>query len=127
MNRARAWSVIAAFVCGVDCAATDGRWPSSSACEVHEDCVIAMVAPGPDVCCDITVTAMPIAVANLRASEAYRREHCASASCPPVELPGALPLPCGQVARCIAGACANACDDPTWSPPAKASATRSPP
>lgn len=44
----------------------------------------------------------------------YRKQHCAKASCPGAPLPGAEPIECARVARCVRGKCARACDDPSY-------------
>lgn len=44
----------------------------------------------------------------------YRREHCSGVTCPEAPLPGAEPVECMRVARCVKGKCAPACDDPTY-------------
>jgi hypothetical protein len=94
---------------------SDRAWPKNapprSACEKDEDCAIVPVAPaGPDPCCEITVTAMPLSVRFLQWMESWREKNCAGVACPPLRLPGALLADCGYKPRCDGGKCANACN-----------------
>ena len=84
--------------------------PPAQACQADADCSVAVDAPvGSDPCCNVTVTAMPIANRYLQFMNEWRAGHCAGVSCPPLSLPGAQPAPCGLTARCNRGTCDNTC------------------
>lgn len=84
--------------------------PPPAACAVDTDCTIALV--GPDTanpCCDVTMTAAPLAKAYLTFMADWRKQHCeAKPSCKPLALPG-HPAACAHEARCVAGRCENRC------------------
>jgi|GEM_PF-6996464 len=91
--------------------------PSATACHLDTDCSVAVSAPDPSkLCCDVTVTAQPIANAYLQAVAQWRTSACANVSCPPGALPGARLAPCGYEPRCVASACINACGQPPRPP-----------
>ena len=84
--------------------------PPTQSCKVDADCTMAVDAPvGSDPCCNVTVTAMPIAVRYVQFMDQWRKGNCAGVSCPPLSLPGAQPALCGLTARCNAGTCDNSC------------------
>lgn len=92
-------------------------WPTDAppvtACEVDADCAILISGPaGPDPCCDVTLTAAPMAVAFLTFMNGWRTQHCTGVTCPPMMLPGAQLADCGYQPRCHAGTCSNYCDVP---------------
>ncbi len=82
--------------------------PPIDGCTVDADCVVAVTAPS-DLCCDYTVTAMPMSTKYLGFVAAARKASCAGVTCPPEALPGAQLAPCGYEARCNSGKCTNAC------------------
>lgn len=82
--------------------------PPIDGCTVDADCTIAVSAPS-DLCCDFTVTAMPISAKYLGFVAAARKASCAGVTCPPEALPGAQLAPCGYEPRCNSGKCTNAC------------------
>lgn len=93
--------------------------PPAQACQADADCTVAVDAPvGSDPCCNVTVTALPIAVRYLQFMEEWRKGHCAGVSCPPLSLPGAQPAPCGLKGRCNAGTCNHSCGLPPDGGPA---------
>jgi hypothetical protein len=94
---------------------SDRAWPKDApprgACEKDEDCAIVPVAPaGPDPCCDVTVTAMPVSVRFLQWMESWQKKSCAGVTCPPLQVPGALLADCGYKPRCNGGTCDNSCN-----------------
>ena len=94
---------------------SDRAWPKDapprSACEKDEDCAIVPVAPaGPDPCCEVTVTAMPVSVRFLQWMENWQKKNCAGVACPPLMVPGALLADCGYKPRCDGGTCDNSCN-----------------
>jgi hypothetical protein len=90
--------------------------PPSTTCSAHADCVmIVWDGPSPpDPCCDVRLGYAPMAKAYVDFITAYRAAHCTGApACPAAPLPGAEPACCAGIARCVAGTCKSACDDPT--------------
>ncbi len=84
--------------------------PPVQGCKVDADCTVAVDAPlGSDPCCNVTTTAMPIAVAYVQFMQEWQKKSCAGVSCPPLSLPGAQPAPCGMRGRCDKGTCSNSC------------------
>jgi len=84
--------------------------PAVQACKVDADCTVAVDAPvGADPCCNVTTTAMPIAVAYVQFMDTWQKANCAGVSCPPMSLPGAQTAPCGMRGRCDKGTCNNSC------------------
>lgn len=100
--------------------------PAAMECKAHEDCVVMPTAPGGDPCCDVTVTIGPRNREYLARIAAYREQACDDVECPPLELPGARPAPCGEVPRCLKGQCDIACNDPTYDPSAPPAAATPP-
>jgi hypothetical protein len=87
--------------------------PAVQACKVDADCTVAVdAALGPDPCCNVTTTAMPIAVAYVQFMDRWQKANCAGVSCPPLSLPGAQTAPCGMRGRCEKGTCTNSCGLP---------------
>lgn len=82
--------------------------PPIDGCTVDADCTIAVSAPS-DLCCDYTVTAMPISSKYLGFVAAARKASCTGVTCPPEALPGARLAPCGYEPHCVSGKCANGC------------------
>lgn len=91
--------------------------PAIDACTVDTDCTIAVSAPS-DLCCDYTVTAMPISVKYLAFVETARKTSCGGVTCPPGALPGARLAACGYEPHCKSGKCDNGCT-PVLSPTGK--------
>jgi hypothetical protein len=85
--------------------------PPAYACKLDADCTVAVSAPA-DVCCDRTVTALPISTAYLEYVAGLRKTECAGVSCPSQSFPGARLADCGYQPRCVAGKCANDCNAP---------------
>lgn len=84
--------------------------PAIQACKVDADCTVAVDAPvGADPCCNVTTTAMPIAVGYVQFMDTWQKANCAGVSCPPLSLPGAQPAPCGMRGRCDKGTCTSSC------------------
>lgn len=102
-------------------AAPPRNWPKDApvndgACAKHDDCaMIVWDGPSPpDPCCDARMGYVPVRRSYLDWFDEYRKQHCAKASCPGAPLPGAEPIECARVARCVRGKCARACDDPSY-------------
>jgi hypothetical protein len=95
--------------------------PAVQACKVDADCTVAVdAAVGSDPCCNITTTAMPIAVAYVQFMDSWQKANCAGVSCPPMSLPGAQTAPCGMRGHCDKGTCTNSCSlPPDGGPPAR--------
>jgi hypothetical protein len=84
--------------------------PPPAACTVDADCTVLMVGPDPkNACCDVTLTAAPLAKAHVTFVLDWRKKHCdAKPSCPPLALPGHPPA-CAYEPKCVAGTCRNGC------------------
>lgn len=102
-------------------AAPPRSWPKDApvndgVCTKHEECaMIVWDGPSPpDPCCDARMGYVPVRRSYLDWFEGYRKQHCAQVACPAAPLPGAEPIECARVARCVRGKCARACDDPTY-------------
>lgn len=91
--------------------------PARSECTADADCVVVVDAPAGDPCCDVTVTAEPIARRFVEFVAAFRARECAGVRCPPQMIPGAQLAPCGYEGRCVSGRCGNACGAPAVAPP----------
>jgi hypothetical protein len=84
--------------------------PERDACEKDSECTILVDGPaGPDPCCNVSVTALPMSIRFVQWMQAWRKENCSGVACPPLELPGALLKDCGYEPRCLAGRCTNSC------------------
>lgn len=91
--------------------------PERDACEKDSDCAILVDGPaGPDPCCNVTVTALPMSIHFVQWMQGWRKENCSGVECPPLELPGALLKDCGYEPRCREGRCTNACSPIKASP-----------
>lgn len=90
--------------------------PSNGGCSKHEECaMIVWDGPSPpDPCCNARIGYLPVRRSYLEWSERYRKAHCAGVSCPRAPYPGAEPIQCARVARCVAGQCVDACKDPAY-------------
>ena len=84
--------------------------PPAQVCQVDADCTVAVdAAVGADPCCNVTTTAMPIAVRYVQFMDQWQKANCAGVSCPPMNLPGAQTAPCGMRGHCDKGTCNNSC------------------
>lgn len=96
-------------------------WPKDAparddSCTKHDECaMIVWDGPSPpDPCCDVRLGYVPVRRSYLDWFDDYRKQHCAGATCPASPLPGAEPIECARVARCVRGKCVRACDDPSY-------------
>lgn len=96
-------------------------WPKDAparddSCTQHDECaMIVWDGPSPpDPCCDVRLGYVPVRRSYLDWFDDYRKQHCAGATCPASPLPGAEPIECARVARCVRGKCVRACDDPSY-------------
>ncbi|MEJ7727991.1 MAG: hypothetical protein WKG00_02130 [Polyangiaceae bacterium] len=85
--------------------------PPNTTCAVDDDCVIVTNLPH-DRCCDSPGGYVSRSRAWLRWVEDQRKQTCAGARCAPLPLPGPEPVGCIREARCLRGACDNACNAP---------------
>jgi hypothetical protein len=102
--------------------------PPNATCAVDDDCVIVTNLPR-DRCCDSPGGYVSRNRAWLAWVQDQRKQTCAGARCEPLPLPGPEPVGCIRDARCLRGACDNACNaadaggrpagaPPPWPPPA---------
>ena len=96
-------------------------WPkdapvNDATCTKHDECaMIVWDGPSPpDPCCDSRMGYVPVRRSYLDWFTAYRKESCSGVTCPPSPLPGAEPIQCARVSRCVGGKCTRACDDPSY-------------
>jgi hypothetical protein len=91
--------------------------PSNGGCSKHEECaMIVWDGPSPpDPCCDARIGYLPVLSSYLEWNERYRKANCAGVSCPRAPYPGAEPIQCARVARCVGGRCVDGCKDPSYS------------
>lgn len=102
-------------------AASARSWPTDApandgVCTKHDECaMIVWDGPSPpDPCCDARMGYVPARRSYLEWFADYRKQHCSQVTCPGAPLPGAEPVECARIARCVNGKCTRACDDPTY-------------
>jgi len=83
--------------------------PPHTTCAVDDDCIVVTNLPH-DRCCDSPGGYVSRSRAWLRWVEDQRKQTCAGARCEPLPMPGPEPVGCIREARCLRGACDNACN-----------------
>lgn len=95
-------------------------WPADApspdaACASHDDCWVFMwdAPQPPDPCCDARVGFLPATRAYAEWSRRFQAERCKGVRCESLPAPGAEPVCCVSIPRCVNERCVRGCDDPT--------------
>lgn len=95
-------------------------WPADAPspdapCATHDDCWVFMwdAPERPDPCCDARVGFWPTTRAYAQFMRRFQDARCKGVRCESLPAPGAEPLCCAAIPRCVDKRCVGGCSDPT--------------